>query len=114
MARFSSQQTLSPDGTTITGASTSNSVKTEAAKDARIFVDVSSVPGGQDLDIFVQISSDNIDFADIKAFNAITTAAKFVIALKQEEVGTYTRLRYAPSGAGPFVLGAVIEKKQGV
>ena len=113
MTRFSSEQILSPDGTNITGAATSNSVKTETAKDARIFVDVSSVPGGQTLDVFVQISPDNIDFADIKAFNEISTATRFVLALSEAEVGTFTRVRYLPSGAGPFVLGTTIEKKQG-
>ena len=114
MARFSSVQQLSPDGTNISGATTSNALKTEAATDARIYLDVATVPGGGAiLDVFVQASADNVDFADILAFNQISATGKFVLAVKQEELGTFTRLRYVPS-SGTFILGATLEKKQGV
>ena len=113
MTRFASLNDLSPAGTNITGASTSNSVKTEKAQDARIYLDVTSVPGGQDLDVFVQTSPDNVDFFDVKAFNNLNSVKKDVISLREEEMGSFVRLRFVPSGAGPFVLGAQIEKKQG-
>ncbi len=115
MARFSSVGEFSPAGTNLTGTSTSNSIKTEAAKDARVFLNVSAVPGGgAELDVIVQISPDNSDFADVRAINApIVATGNVVIALKEEELGTYTRLKYIVS-SGTFTLGAKLEKKQGV
>ena len=114
MTRFSSEQTLSVAGSTVTAAATSNAVKTETAKDARIYLDITAVPGaGETLDVFVQISADNVDFADVKAFNNIAAVSFQVLTLKEDEVGTFTRLRFAPSAGGTWELGATIEKKQG-
>lgn len=115
MTRFASVNELSPAGTNITGASTSNSVKTARAQDARIYMDLTAVPGGgQTMDVFVQTSPDNTDWFDVGAFNQFGPAVKKdIFTLSEEKMGSFVRLRYVPSGAGPFVLGARIEKKQG-
>ena len=114
MARFSSTLEFSPSGTVLgVGTTNSNSVKTEAAKDARVFVDITAVAGGGDITIEVQISHDNTDFATIKAFNNFTTTGIRTLALAQEELGTFTRLRYIV-GVAAITLGAKLEKKQGV
>lgn len=114
MARFSSVGEFSPAGTNLTGTSTSNSINTTAAKDARVFLNLASVPGGgATLDVEVEISPDNVDFATVRAFNAISATGKLVLALAQEELGSFTRLKYIVS-SGTFTLGAKLEKKQGV
>ena len=116
MARFSSVQEFSPTGTVIsTGTTFSNSIKTEAAKDARAFLNVATVPGGgQILETIIQGSPDNVNFADIKAFNDVVAVSNIVEPIKQEELATYTRLKYIVAGLGSFTLGASLEKKQGV
>ena len=116
MARFSSTKELSPAGTVIpVGVSTSNSAKVEAAKDARILVDITALgAGAATLDIVVQISPDNVDFFPVKAFNQISATGKqTVLSLKEEEVGTFLLLEYTAVG-GTFTLSAKVEKKQGV
>ena len=114
MARFSSVGEFSPAGTNLTaGTTTSNSIRTEAAKDARVFLDVTAVGAGT-LDVEVEISPDNTDFATVRAFNQITATGKVVLPLKQEELGTFTRLKFIVVGGGTFTLGAKLEKKQGV
>lgn len=114
MARFSSVLEFSPSGTVLTpGTTNSNSVRTEAAKDGRVFIDITAVAAGADIDIEVQISHDNSDWATIRAFNNFLTTGKRVLAMKQEELGTYTRLKYIV-GTDNITLGAKMEKKQGV
>ena len=114
MARFSSTLEFSPTGTVLApGTTNSNAVKTEAAKDARVFIDVEVVAAGADIDIRVQISPDNVDFATIRTFNNITATGLKTLALKQEELGTFTRLQYFVLVAN-ITLKARLEKKQGV
>ena len=114
MARFSSLREFSPTGTVLPiGESFSNAVKTEAAKDARVYANVAVVPAGASIDILVQASADNIDFADIKACNNIAAVGVFLRTLNEEELATFTRLRYVVV-VDTITLGATLEKKQGV
>ena len=115
MARFSSSKELSPAATSISVDPTnSNSAKTEAAKDARVFVFVTSAPGGgETLDIDVNTSLDDSRFAAAGAFDTISVAGTYVFDVSQEKLSKFLRLQYHPTG-GVWELEAVIEKKQGV
>lgn len=110
--RISSVSELSPTGTNITGTVTSNSIRTEAAKSAIVYVDVTAVPGGGAiLEVIVQSSPNNTDFHDIGALNDVTATGKQPgFSLPEEKLGTFTRLKYIPS-SGTFTLGAKLEKK---
>ncbi len=113
MGRFSSTLSLNPAGTIITvDPTSSNSGKSEAATDARVFLDVTSVPGGgAELDVDVQISEDGTNFADIGAFESITVAKLYVFEIAREKLGKFVRLVYRPA-SGSWTLGADLEKKQ--
>ncbi len=111
MARFASIKELSPAGTVVTVDPTnSNSAKTEAAKDARVFIHVTVLTGTLDVDVL--ISEDNSRFASIGGFNTISAIGDFVFALPQEKLGSFLKLVYHPSTSA--TLEAQLEKKQGV
>ncbi len=111
MARFASLRELSPAGTVVTvDPTSSNSAKTEGAKDARAFVHVTALTGTLDID--VEISEDNVRFSKVAAFTQIAAIGNFVLDLAQEKVGSFTRLVYHPSTSA--TLEAQLEKKQGV
>ncbi len=116
MARFSSTKELSPAATSISADPTnSNSAKTEAAKDARVFVFVTVSPGGANrLNIDVETSLDDSRFADAGAFDEISVVGTYVFDVPQEKLSKFLRLQFHPSGGGTWELEAVIEKKQGV
>jgi len=115
MARFSSLNVLTPSGAIGAGESFSNSVKTEAARDARVFVDVTAIAGGATLDVQVQISPDNTTWFDAEggAFNQIVAVGSSVLAMAEEKISTWLRLKYNRAG-GAITASAKLEVKQGV
>lgn len=114
MARFSSVGEFSPALTVIgVGSTNSNPLTTAAAKDARAFVHVTALDPVASLDVEVQISHDLTRWAPVASFNQITTTGSYVVPLRDDQLGKYTRLKYTAS-VGTATLGAALEKKSGV
>lgn len=98
---------LSAAGSVISGPGNSLSIDVESAADARVFIDITAAAGS--LDVFIETSENNIDWATIGAFNPLTAIGNFVFKLNKEKVSNFLRLRYAT--AGSFTLHARLERE---
>ena len=110
--RISTVNEFSPAGTVLSAATTnSNSIKTEAARDARVYADVTAKIGTT-LDIAIQISFNNTDWFTVASFTQITAVGNYVHVLSEKEIGTYMRLQYV-AATNTFTLGSTLEVKTG-
>lgn len=115
MSRYSVRDHLSPAATSFNSASFSDPRLTSSAESARIFLYVSSAPGGgQTLDVFVQVSEDGVRFLDAMAFPDVISGVGDVkpLTIPKENLSKHLRLRYAPSGGGIWELEALLERKE--
>ena len=116
MARYGSTGEFSPALTSVTVAASpvnSNAINAEAADDARVYVVVTTVPGGATLDVDIMISHDGTTYARVASMTQITATGNYVYPLEKHQLGKYVRLKYT-AAVGTIVFGATLEKKTGV
>ncbi len=99
--------TLDVAGSAITGpAFSASSINTDSAKDVQFFIKVTAAAGTL-LDVFIQTSADNADWADVATFREISGIGDFTETLSADKVSKFVRLRYVTTG-GSFTLKAIV------